>query len=91
MSYIARALGIHGDLWEDDGRIHLLAKYEEPYTTFTNDLEQAMVFDSAIAALEFTRQVYTADPVREDGKPNRPLTGFLWEFSPLANYSSVRA
>jgi hypothetical protein len=79
--YIARALGIGRRFWPD-ARIALLAAYDEPYATFTANVAEAMIFPSAGDALDFTLQVYTADPVREDGKPNRPLSGYFWEFAP---------
>ena len=77
--YIARAIGIGKSLWSDE-RIRLLAAYDEPYATFTEHISEAKLFDSASAAVEFTQRVYAADPVRPDGKPNRPLSAYFWEF-----------
>jgi hypothetical protein len=36
----------------------------------------ALNFNSGAEAAEFWRQTSTVKPVREDGKPNRPLTAF---------------
>ena len=43
---------------------------------WTDDPLKAMLFDSAEEALVCWRQVRTVDPVRPDGRPNRPLTAF---------------
>jgi hypothetical protein len=46
---------------------------------FTNELGRAKRFTSFQEALEFTRQVPRAQPMRADGKPNRPLSAWdLW-------------
>lgn len=37
---------------------------------------EALSFPNARAALEFWRQTSTVRPVRDDGKPNRPLTAY---------------
>lgn len=46
---------------------------------YSDSIEQAMRFDSAKAVLDCWRQVPTKRPVREDGKPNRPLTAVTIE------------
>lgn len=45
----------------------------------TADVDKALVFDNAGAALECWKQVNRNKPVRPDGKPNRPLTAFTVE------------
>lgn len=44
--------------------------------TWTADIVQAMRFDSFRAAMEAWRTQSTVQPLRPDGKPNRPLTAF---------------
>jgi hypothetical protein len=44
------------------------------YGTFTPDPEQAMQFDDAAAAMTFWKKQSRVRPLRQDGKPNRPLT-----------------
>ena len=44
--------------------------------TATNSLDEAKKFPDAGAAMEFYRQVSAVRPVRNDGRPNRPLTAF---------------
>ena len=41
---------------------------------FSADPTQAMKFDSAAELMAFWTKVSATKPVREDGKPNRPLT-----------------
>jgi hypothetical protein len=86
--YVARAIGVGRDLWGDD-RVRLLAAYYEPCVTFTSVLADAMIFESSAAALEFTQQVYAAVPVRSDGKPNRPLSAYFWQFVPVESARRV--
>jgi hypothetical protein len=50
---------------------------------FTPRIERAMKFESATAALEFWRTVSKVKPIREDGKPNRPLTALTAEILPV--------
>jgi len=42
--------------------------------TFTLDPQQALAFDSFPEAWEFWRRQTIVNPIRGDGKPNRPLT-----------------
>lgn len=49
----------------------------------TADINEARVFDDVIEAHAFWTQVSTVKPVREDGRPNRPLTAFSVEILPL--------
>ena len=44
------------------------------YGTFTEDASSAMSFNSFSDAFEFWNMVSTVKPVREDGKPNKPMT-----------------
>lgn len=46
---------------------------------FTRDASKAKTFPDGAAALEEWRRVRSVDPVRPDGKPNRPLTAFTVE------------
>ena len=47
--------------------------------TFTKDIDEAKPFDSVLDALSFWRRQHTEVPLREDGKPNRPLTAWTVE------------
>lgn len=46
---------------------------------FTPELDKAKRFASAVELFEEWRRVRKPDPVRWDGKPNRPLTAFTVE------------
>jgi hypothetical protein len=46
---------------------------------FTKDPERARKFADAGEALSFWRTPSTVDPVRDDGKPNRPFTSITVE------------
>ena len=54
------------------------------YLTTTNDREEAMVFEDVAALHAFWTTQSTVLPMRPDGKPNRPATGFTIEARPLA-------
>lgn len=43
------------------------------------ELDDARRFDSAKQAMELWRAVQPDDPIRPDGKPNRPLSAFTVE------------
>jgi len=43
---------------------------------FTADIAKAMRFEDHTAAIEAYRTQSKTRPLRRDGKPNRPLTGF---------------
>lgn len=40
------------------------------------DPREALQFDSLVALADFHRQVSKVKPLREDGKPNRPITAY---------------
>lgn len=42
----------------------------------TPDIDQAYRFKDSTAALRVYREIKKSDPLRPDGKPNRPLTAF---------------
>lgn len=44
--------------------------------TFTKDIERAMKFDDTGQAFACWTAIPKSRPLREDGKPNRPLTTF---------------
>lgn len=46
---------------------------------FTSDPVKAKRFDDTVAAMTFWKIVPTCRPLREDGKPNRPLTALCVE------------
>lgn len=51
--------------------------------TTTFDKSSAMRFPDAGAALAFWKQQSAVRPLRDDGKPNRPLTAFTMSVEPL--------
>jgi hypothetical protein len=63
------------DFEADDGR---------GYGTFTLNLDEALKFADVGAALEFYGTVSKRRPIREDGKPNRPLMATTMEFISVA-------
>lgn len=42
----------------------------------TDEVSEAMKFDTFTEAYEFYHSVPMSRPIREDGRPNRPLTAF---------------
>jgi hypothetical protein len=48
--------------------------------TFTSDVDEAMAFDTLEAAVQCWQTVPESRPLREDGRPNRPLTAMTMEF-----------
>ncbi len=48
--------------------------------TFTSDIRQAMVFPDAVAAIKCWQTQPKTRPLRDDGRPNRPLTSFSASF-----------
>ena len=57
-----------------------LRPYPTGYVEFTPIPEMAMEFVNMGAAMDFYRQVSKKQPIRPDGKPNRPLTAYTAEF-----------
>ena len=50
---------------------------------WTADPAQAMTFGSMVEAMACWQQVPKSRPVRADGRPNRPLTGWNVEIEPV--------
>lgn len=46
---------------------------------FTQDRARAKRFPSVIEALDYWKRPSTVRPLRDDGKPNRPLTAYTVE------------
>jgi hypothetical protein len=82
----------HGTAWNSGTVDKFLAEYDPDYVpeppappypsgsaVFTDDPDQAMHFDSAVAALELWKTVSKTVPIRPDGKPNRPLAAHTVE------------
>lgn len=51
---------------------------------FTRIKDKALTFPSVRDAMDFYTQVSKVLPVRDDGKPNRPLTAYNLVIEPLA-------
>lgn len=49
------------------------------FMTFTEDIDRAMTFPDATAAITFWRTQSKTVPKRPDGRPNRPLTALTVE------------
>lgn len=49
---------------------------DKPLAGWTNDPRKAIGFKNTKEAIEMWQRVRDVDPVRPDGKPNRPLTAF---------------
>jgi hypothetical protein len=54
--------------------------------TFTDDPLRVKRFRSMVEAADEWKRVSTIRPVRDDGKPNRPLTVFTVTFMPLKQW-----
>jgi hypothetical protein len=48
-----------------------------------SDRRLAAGFDDAPAALEYWQRVSQVDPLRDDGRPNRPLTAYTVAVEPI--------
>lgn len=51
--------------------------------TLTPNLDEAKKFGSFVEAWEYWRTVPKCKPIRDDLRPNRPLTAANWEFKQL--------
>lgn len=81
--YVIECLGVNRGPCDVEG--HFLAAFDATTgkSTWTRDRYQAIHFSSAIEALKMYRTVHATDPIRPDGKPNRPLTAFTVSISML--------
>lgn len=50
------------------------------YVEYTADLDEAKKFPTILEAMMYWRRTSKNFPIREDGKPNRPLTSTHMEF-----------
>jgi len=50
---------------------------------WTSDITKAMRFASFVAVMAAWQTTSTVNPVRDDGRPNRPLTAFNIEPRPV--------
>lgn len=53
---------------------------------FTPHSHEALRFESTAAAMECWRTQSKTRPLREDGKPNRPLTAFTMSVEPVSEF-----
>lgn len=58
--------------------------------TLTNDPAKALRFPTAVEAMAAWTAVSRTRPVRGDGKPNRPLTAYTIEVSPMPKEYDAR-
>ena len=92
MSYVIRFAGMAG-IHIGPGELPEAGDYLAAYdpdandgrgaVTWTPDWEQARLFDNHKDAFDFWRQQSKVLPIREDGKPNRPLTACSIEVTTL--------
>jgi hypothetical protein len=59
--------------------------------TWTTNPDDALTFDTLEAAKDFHQTTSTVRPLRDDGKPNRPLTMFTVIVGPLDAYRQAAA
>ena len=84
--YVARVVGIGKAFFADyDHEVAYLQSYNPTppptgHAAFTPSLDAAMKFASAGDAMRFTLQVHPTNPIRPDGRPNKPLTAYCWLF-----------
>ena len=62
------------DAWVADCDVD--ARHGRGTTRLTKDRSEAKVFPSLLDALEYWKRQSTVQPLRDDGKPNRPLTAY---------------
>jgi hypothetical protein len=73
------------DVWDDFGKWRWLKSYNPEAhagrgaVKFTDDVDEAMTFPDRRSAFACYLQVPKNHPVRDDGKPNRPLTAYTVE------------
>ena len=51
----------------------------KPMMQFTYDIKKAKRFERAVEAMHEWNRIRDVDPIRPDGKPNKPLTAFTIE------------
>lgn len=88
MTFIIRCQGVASRVGPDPTRgpvNQFLKQYEvmSGLSDWTFDPNEAMKFRTMTLAIQMWRAILPTDPVRADGKPNRPLTAFTVEFVPL--------
>lgn len=57
---------------------------------FTPNLERAKKFESVADAMRTWREVPASRPLRDDGRPNRPLTSFTMEILPILKIQGTK-
>lgn len=76
---------IRGTAFELYAKPKYLEKYDPDgnngrgYILITDDISEAKRFESAHEAMMAWKKQSTVDPIRPDGKPNRPLSSFTVE------------
>jgi hypothetical protein len=90
MSTVVRVIGAvsYSGPTPHDGRFVVAwnphTRFGDCEITTTDDLVDARRFTSAEEALREWKTVSNVEPVRPDGKPNRPLSGLTVEFVMVA-------
>jgi hypothetical protein len=90
MSVVIKIVGdASGEPSEFDGQYLMFYNPDNPEHPYNGIIKAgphriaALEFADLIAATRFWQQVNPARPVRPDGKPNRPLSGFTIEFETM--------
>ncbi len=79
MIYVIRALSLASDNSPIDGFVRHFdpdAHDGQGFVEFTRDPLDAIQFSTAPEAMALWKMQSNLKPIREDGKPNRPLTAF---------------
>ena len=88
MKYLIRALAFANDVPCPHAGEYLKAFDHEAlggigFGEFTPDPSEAMQFDSAGEAMAFWNRQSRVRPLRQDGKPNKPLTALTASIDPM--------
>ena len=95
MNMLIKCVGVPGVIEQDNG-VDPVGKYLKSYdpdaghdeggahghALWTDYPGRAMAFTDLGAAVDTWRMTSTCCPVRDDGKPNRPLTAYSVQFEP---------
>lgn len=54
------------------------------FADFTDNVDEALKFETVADAWRFWTQESTVKPIREDGRPNRPLTSLNVSIEPIS-------
>jgi hypothetical protein len=81
MAHVMKVIGLASGDWRAPETLYLKsydvdANDGRGDAELTPNIHEALEFDDAVAAMQAWREQSTVQPLRLDGKPNRPLTAF---------------